>query len=156
MNIEQKGVVTINLAEANVIEYSLPEDYYMYHFSLHKGLTKMLCPAERRGVDIVFIYSQPNIRSLCKKIDRFWHNYRKTQSKESYINNKNRTTLFIIKDYESATTVMEWFEAQRKDTPTIDFNFRKIEEVANYDKNLQIVTPTKMETTLYHSITTQH
>lgn len=92
----------------------LPEDYMQYHYTFHKGLTRMLRPDIRKGIDVIFLYRQDNIRSFCKKIDRFWHNFRKTVDKSTYFEVRSRTIQQMISKYEDSLPIIEWFEYERK------------------------------------------
>ncbi len=92
----------------------LPEDYMQYHYTFHKGLPRMLRPDIRKGMDVIFLYSQDNIRSFCKKIDRFWHNFRKTVDKNTYFEVRSRTIQQMINEYEDSLPIIEWFEHERK------------------------------------------
>lgn len=92
----------------------LPDDYMQYHYTFHKGLVRMLRPDLRLGIDVIFIYRQDNIRSFCKKIDRFWHNFRKTVDKRTYHAIKCRTVQHMINEYEDSLAMIEWYENSRK------------------------------------------
>ena len=88
----------------------LPEDYMGYHFTFHTGIYKMLRPNERKGIDVIFLYRQENIRSFCKKIDRFWHNLRKVVGdKYDFCEIKNRTVLYMINTYEDGEVLMRQY-----------------------------------------------
>ena len=100
-------VITIE-RDAPVIT-NLPEDYMAYHFTFHKGLYKLLCPHKRNGIDVIFLYRQKNIRSFCKKIDRFWHNLRKTVTKQEFSAIKCRTVLQMVGTYEQGEIMIQHF-----------------------------------------------
>lgn len=126
--------VAIDISRGEILKVALSDDYHRFHYGLHKGLTRMLYPADRRGIDVVFIYNDenPSIKSLCKKIRRFWHNYRKTKSKATYYGNKNRTQFHIIGHYEDSFGIIEWYEAGRKAVTTTDFKFRSLNKLSEY------------------------
>jgi hypothetical protein len=88
----------------------LPEDYMMYHFTFHKGIFKMLRPHGRNGIDVIFLYREDNIKSFCKKIDRFWHNLRKVVgNKYEFRRIKDRTVLHMINTYEDGGVLMKQY-----------------------------------------------
>jgi glycosylphosphatidylinositol transamidase (GPIT) subunit GPI8 len=101
-------VVNIDIERLMTIK-PFEQDYMAYHYDLHKGLTKMLVP--RIGIDIVFLYYQPNTRSLDKKVRRFWHNYRKTVTKQEYETTRMRTSFLVMHSYEDSLKVIENLEA---------------------------------------------
>jgi hypothetical protein len=74
----------------------------------------MLRPDMRKGIDVIFLYRQDNIRSFCKKIDRFWHNFRKTVDKNTYYKVKSRTVQQMISEYEDSIPLIEWYGDGRR------------------------------------------
>jgi hypothetical protein len=123
MNTERVTVDVGHMSEG----LGLPDDYMQYHYTFHKGLVGMLRPDLRRGIDVIFLYRQDNIRSFCKKIDRFWHNFRKTVDKRTYYEVRCRTVQQVIHNYEDSLVMIEWFEDARKNPlrPQWDFPVSK-------------------------------
>jgi len=93
-----------------------PKDYMNYHFGFHKGLVKMLVP--RIGIDVIFIYHKSSFRSTLKQMDRFWHNYRKTVTKDQYYKVKERVQQVLISRYEEGLQWMKYVEESNKAIPT--------------------------------------
>lgn len=85
------------------------KDYFQFHHFPDKKLISKLKPHERRGIDVIFLYYQTNNMSLFKKVDRFWHNFRKTVDKDTYYCVKNRTTQVFVSDCAEAQVWMNYF-----------------------------------------------